>query len=310
MKGASKSPQLLNANGSIRVGRLNARRVGIGDLYHWLLTSSRSKFALVLGTGYFGLNTLFALAYMACGGIENARPGVFEDAFFFSVQTMATIGYGKMVPITTMANLLVTVEAGVGLFGIAVSAALMFSRFTRATAGILFSKKAVVTRLDGVPTLMFRLANERSDLIHEARIHVVLVRTERSVEGHEFRRLRDLSLERAFTPVFGLSWTVMHRVDADSPLSDWDGTDGTRPDLQILVHMAGHHAGFQQEVHARWAYSAEDIVWGMRFSDVFCDLPGGRRAIDYARFDMIEAEPMPEPAGTGAAPAVHDRSGS
>jgi inward rectifier potassium channel len=282
----------LKADGSIGVIRLNARRARIGDLYHWLLTSSRTTFAMVLIAGYFGLNIFFALAYLACGGIENARPGVFEDAFFFSVQTMATIGYGKMVPISTLANLLVTIEAGVGLFGVAVAAALMFSRFTRTTAGILFSKKAVVSQFDGVPTLMFRMANERSDLIHEARVHVVLVRKERSVEGHEFRRLRDLTLERAFTPVFGLSWTVMHKIDAESPLFGWDNSEDDA-DLQIIVHLAGHHEGFQQEVHSRGAYSAEDIAWGMRFCDIFCDLPDGGRAVDYARFDMIEKDPPP-----------------
>jgi inward rectifier potassium channel len=308
LKRPTPLPQLLNADGSIRVARLNARGAGIRDLYYWLLTTSRIKFTLVLVAGYFGLNILFASAYMIGGGIENARPGAFEDAFFFSVQTMATIGYGKMVPISTLANLLVTIEAGVGLFGIAVSAALLFSRFTRATAGILFSKTAVVSRLDGVPTLMFRLANERSDLIHEARVHVVMVRTERSAEGHEFRRLRDLPLERGFTPVFGLSWTVMHKVDTASPLFGWGDGKGNGEDLQILVHAAGHHEGFQQEVHARWAYSAKDIAWGMRFSDVFCQLPGGRRAIDYARFDMIEAEPPTDTTMVEDREADDDRS--
>jgi inward rectifier potassium channel len=305
LKTVSSPWPLLNADGSVRVLRLNVRSAGIGDLYHWLLTTSRTKFALVLMAGYFGLNTLFAVAYLLCGGIENARAGSFEDAVFFSVQTMATIGYGKMVPTSTLANLLVTIEAGVGLFGVAVSAALMFSRFTRATAGVIFSKKAVVTRLNGVPTLMFRLANERSDLIHEARVHVVLVQKERSDEGHEFRRLRDLSLERAFTPVFGLSWTVLHKIDAESPLFGLGPTDGESPDTQIFVHLAGHHEGFQQEVHARWAYSAKDIVWGKRFSDVFCDFPDGRRAIDYARFDMIEDDKVAGVPTTGG----DDRSG-
>jgi inward rectifier potassium channel len=287
---------MLNADGSLRVIRLNARGIGVGDLYHWLLNASRGKFALVMVAGYFGLNILFALAYMLGGGIENARPGAFEDAFFFSVQTMATIGYGRMVPVSTLANLLVTVEAGIGLFGIAVAAALMFSRFTRATAGVLFSKEAVVSRLDDVPTLMFRIANERSELIHEARVHVVLVRNERSTEGHEFRRLRDLSLERSFTPMFGLSWTVMHKIDAESPLYGWTETEASAADAQILVHLAGHHEGFQQEVHARWAYAACDIVWGKRFADLFRLLPDGRRAIDYACFDIIEAESSTEAA--------------
>ena len=128
-----------------QVLRLSVRRAHPRDLYHWLLTTSRSRFAILLIGGYLGLNVLFALAYLACGsGIENARPGSFGDAFFFSVQTMATIGYGRMVPVSVAANLLVTAEAGIGLFGIAVAAGLMFARFTRASAGVRFSRSMVV----------------------------------------------------------------------------------------------------------------------------------------------------------------------
>ncbi len=126
--GAKTGRRLLNADGTTAVVRLNVRTLRIGDLYHWLLTSSRMTFTGVLVGGYLGINLAFACAYLAAqGGIENARPGSLEDAFFFSVQTMATIGYGKMVPISTVANALVTAEACIGIFGIAMAAALMFA---------------------------------------------------------------------------------------------------------------------------------------------------------------------------------------
>ncbi|MDR3437539.1 ion channel [Telmatospirillum sp.] len=288
MDGPVRPNRIMNIDGTTAVIRVNARAAHLGDLYHWLLTTRRSVFAAVLIGSYLGLNSLFALAYLASGnGVENVRPGSFEDAFFFSVQTMATIGYGKMVPISTLANVLVTAEAGVGLFGIAMAAALMFARFTRPTAGIRFSRSMVISKFDGVPTLMFRLANERNDQIHEARLHMVLMRSEKTAEGQSFRRLHDLSLVRSFTPVFSLSWTVMHRVDETSPLFGIACQDLIDSQSEVMVLLSGHHQGFQQEVHARYAYTAEDVVWGAQFADIFRTLPDGRRVIDFAVFDVL-----------------------
>jgi len=264
-----------------------------GDLYHWLITTTPLRFALGIVCTYFGLNAVFALAYLACGNaIVNARPGSFIDAFFFSVQTMATIGYGLMSPSGIAANLLVTLEAGIGLFGIAVASGLMFARFTRPSAGVRFSNKLVVTSFEGNPTLMLRLANQRSDRIHEARIHVTLLRDEVTSEGHQLRRLHDLHLDRASTPMFGLSWTVRHTIGPNSPLYGKTPEELAASDTQILVVFAGHHSGFYQEVHARTAYDSSAIVWNVRFADIFLDLPDGRTAMDFSQFDEV-VDPTP-----------------
>lgn len=286
-----RRPTVRAAFGGDEVVRLSVERFPLHDLYHWLLTTSRLYFGIWLAGIYLGLNLVFALAYLAVGdGIENARPGSFIDAFFFSVQTMATIGYGKLVPTGVAANLLVTVEAAVGLFGIAVAAGLVFARFTRPTAGVVFSRNMVVSTLDGKLTLMFRLANARDDQIHEARVHVVLVRQERSVEGLEYRRLRDLSLERGLTPVFGLSWTVMHVIDEASPLFGCTTADMAASNAAFTVLFSGHHEAFQQQVHARHAYQAADVAWNCRFADIFRTLPDGRQAIDFSCFDELVRE--------------------
>jgi inward rectifier potassium channel len=282
--------RVVDADGQPQLVRLGAGRVR-GDFYHWLVTTSGTRFGIALVLTYLGLNALFALAYLACGNaILNARPGSFQDAFFFSVQTMATIGYGQMSPVGVAANLLVTLEAGIGLFGIAVASGLMFARFTRPTAGVRFSGKMVVADFDGQPTLMFRLANRRSDRIHEARVHVTLLRDEVTAEGHELRRLHDLVLTRASTPIFGMTWTVMHRIDPTSPFYGQTPEDLAAADTQIIVLFAGHHAGFRQEVHARTAYDHTDIEWGARFVDLFRQLPDGRWAIDFDRFDQVTRE--------------------
>ncbi|MTJ81017.1 MAG: ATP-sensitive inward rectifier potassium channel 10 [Telmatospirillum sp.] len=291
MERSDPVPRMLHPDGGVAVLRPNGRHPFTGDLYHWLLTSRRGIFLTVLLAGYLGVNTLFALGYLGCGdGIDNMRPGSFEDAFFFSVQTMATIGYGRMVPISTAANLLVTLEAGVGLMGVAMTAALMFARFTRPTAGVRFSRDMVVSDVDGVPTLMIRLANQRNDLINEARVHLIMLRHDRTAEGEDVRRLLDLDLVRSFNPAFALSWTVMHRIDGQSPLKGLGCQDLGRIRAEFMVLLSGHHEGFRQAVHARRAYSARDIVWGARFADIFRDLPDGRRVLDDGPFDdTVEA---------------------
>jgi len=289
----------VTVDGGTQLVRLGDSRIH-GDLYHWLLTTSAISFGFTLLFTYLGVNVLFALAYLACGdAIVNARHGAFEDAFFFSVQTMATIGYGTMSPTGIAANLLVTLEAGIGLFGVAVAAGLMFARFTRPTAGVRFSTRMVVTSFDGQPMLMFRIANRRSDRIHEARVHISLLRDDRTVEGYELRRLYDLALVRSSTPVFAMTWTVMHPIDPSSPLFGKSPEELATADAQFVVLFSGHHTGFYQEVQARTVYDDADIAWNARFADVFRELPDGRWAIDFELFDeVVEAQATSAPVAT------------
>jgi len=263
---------------------------GIGrlsDLYYWLLTTSRVNFVASILAAYLGTNALFAMAYMGAGGVENMRPFVFSDAFFFSVQTMATIGYGRMVPVTSLANVLVTLEAGMGLFGMAVAASLLFARFTRATAGVRFSSNAVITQFDGKPTLMFRIANQRETRIHEAQIYLVVARQQNTAEGHSYRRLADLQPVRSFNPIFELSWTVMHVIDEESPLYGVTPHDMEQSVVAISVVFSGHHEGFQQRVHARHTYTQSLIEWDHRFADMITRDEDGAIVIDYALFDEL-----------------------
>src|SRR5579859_3948082 len=259
----------------------------LSDMYHWLLTTGRVNFAGSILGAYIGMNTIFAIAYMAVGGIENVQPWNFGDAFFFSVQTMATIGYGRMVPISTAANSLVTIEAGLGLFGMAVAASLLFARFTRATAGVRFSKNAVITQFDGKPTLMFRIANQRETRIHEAQIYLVVARQQNTAEGHSYRRLADLQPVRSFNPIFELSWTVMHVIDEESPLYGVTPQDMEQSVVAISVVFSGHHEGFQQRVHARHTYTQSLIEWDHRFADMITRDEDGAIVIDYALFDEL-----------------------
>lgn len=259
----------------------------LSDLYYWLLTTSRGYFAASILGAYLGMNTLFAFLYMAAGGIENVRPWNLADCFFFSVQTMATIGYGRMVPISNASNTLVTIEAGLGLFGMAVAASLLFARFTRATAGVRFSKNAVITMFDGKPTLMFRIANKREARINEAQIYLVVAQQRHTAEGYDYRRLFDLKPIRSFSPVFELSWMVMHVIDEESPFYGVTPLDMEETLLAISVVFSGNHEGFQQRVHARYTYTQEMIEWDRRFADLIIRDPEGNIIMDYGKFDEL-----------------------
>jgi inward rectifier potassium channel len=259
----------------------------LSDMYYWLLTTSRANFALTILGAYIGMNTLFAIAYMAAGGIENVQPWNFGDAFFFSVQTMATIGYGRMVPVSTLSNSLVTVEAGLGLFGMAVAASLLFARFTRATAGVRFSKNAVITMFDGKPTFMFRVANKRDARINEAQIYMVVAQQRHTAEGYDYRRLYDLKPVRSFSPVFELSWTVMHVIDEESPFYGVTPHDMEETLLAVSVVFSGNHEGFQQRVHARYTYTQSMIEWDRRFADLIARDPQGNVIMDFGKFDEL-----------------------
>lgn len=234
------------------------------------------------------INAIFALAYMAGAPcIENARPGSFLDHFFFSVQTLASIGYGAMYPRTVYANAIVTIEAMIGMLAVAVITGLAFARFSRPTARVLFSRVAVITPYEGVPTLMFRTANKRRNQILEAQIRIYLMRDEISAEGHLMRRFYNLKLVRNDTPSFTLSWTAMHPIDETSPLYGTTIESLVMTNAQLVVSLSGIDETVVQTIHARHSYSSQDILWNMVFKDIFYHTPEGHRYIDFNYFHDV-----------------------
>jgi inward rectifier potassium channel len=244
-------------------------------------------FALILGA-YLVSNALFAAVYMSDGGIENAQPGSFRDAFFFSVQTMATIGYGKMVPQSTFANAVVAIEALFGLVTLALATGLMFAKFSQPRARVIFSRNAVVAVRDGVPSLMVRLANERATGLVEAQMKLVLVRDETTAEGEAVRRFHTLPLVRPSSAVFALSWTVIHPIDERSPLAGQSVESLRKSRADVYASLVGLEEATGQTVHARYGWRAEEILFDHRFVDVLVQLDDGRRALDYRRFHDVE----------------------
>lgn len=236
------------------------------------------------------VNLLFAFLYWIVPGSISSTEGSFADAFFFSVQTFGAIGYGYMYSQGLWGNAVVVVEAFVSLLFIAVLTGIVFAKFARPHARVLFSQNALIERRDGVPTLTFRVANERGNDVVEASLRVSVLKTEISKEGKRLRRFHDLALARQSTPVFILSWQVFHAIDEASPLHGMSVEDMIEGDVRITVALTGLDGTFAQTIHARHMYWADQILQDHRFVDVIESHEDGSVTMDYRKFHLIEPE--------------------
>jgi inward rectifier potassium channel len=282
-------PTLPSAGVPGDVVRVGAAHPWLSDAYHLLLVCSWRRLLLTVASVYAGINASFAALYLAGGDcLSGARHGSFADAFFFSVQTFSTIGYGVMAPKTPYASAVVTLEAFIGLITVAMATGLMFAKFSRPTARVLFSDKILIGTRNGKPTLMLRMANERGNDLIEATFRVTVLKPEVTTEGETIRKLHDVTLLRSDTPLFTVSFTAFHVIDEQSPL--WGVTEETlaRDTMRFIVTVTGLDGTYAQTIHARRIYLAHEVVWGGRFVDVLSTLPDGRMQIDLSRFHQIE----------------------
>jgi inward rectifier potassium channel len=286
--------RLLNADGSFNVARRGLGFWSLLNPYHNLLMMSWPKFLGVFALFYVVANVVFALAFMMCGPEAlNAPPDIglsnaFLRAFFFSVETLATIGYGNISPSNVAAHTVVTVEALAGILGTALITGLVFARFSRPRAQILFSRSAVIAPYRGVTAFMFRIANARSNEIVELGCKVLFARFI-DEDGQSIRRFYPLVLERERVVFFPLSWTVVHPIDENSPLFGLSDDDLRRSSAEFLILLNGTDETFSQTVHTRSSYAAADVVWDARFVNVFNRRTGRERlTIDVRRLHDIE----------------------
>ncbi len=216
--------------------------------------------------------------------------GRFWQAFFFSVYTFATIGYGNVTPVGWAANAIVTIESISGLLSFALATGVVFSRFSRPIADIVFSRQAVIAPYRDITAFEFRVINGRENEIIDLEARIVMSRFE-SRDGKPLRKYHNLALERDSVAFFPLSWTVVHPIDEDSPLYGWDRERSIAARTEFLILLTGVDETFAQTVHARSSYSAEEIVWGARFVNLFSE--GKEIRIDMDRFHRIEPAELP-----------------
>jgi inward rectifier potassium channel len=269
-----------------------ARRNLRADFYVVLLETPWWTFLCGLAGFYLVINAVFAGLYVLDPmGLSNVRPGSFTDAYFFSVQTFTTLGYGHIAPVSFYANAVVLVEAFAAVLNIALASGLVFARVSRPIARVLFSTPAVVAPYEGVPTLMFRVANERGNQIMEAAISVSLARQRVTREGLVMRGFDELQLVRRSTPLFALSWTVMHPIDEGSPLYGATRESLIAQQAEIVVLISGTDETYGEKIYARHSYIPYNIHWNKHFADILSTGPDGRRILDLGKFhDLHDPE--------------------
>jgi inward rectifier potassium channel len=282
-----RRPRLVPRPGEkFEIVRLGRKHHLFGDLYVNLISMPWILLIGCIAVFYLLSNLIFAeIYYLNKDGIENAR--MFSDMFFFSVQTMATIGYGQMVPLDFLTNSLVTVEAFWGLAFFAFITGLVFSKFSRPTAKVLFSDVAVVSDFQGMPHLKIRMANQRDNRIVDAKANLYMLHDLVTKEGYSIRQIHDLKLVRDHTPLLSLTWTLMHPIDDDSPLKGLDSQTLCKMGDEIIVALVGLDETLSQTIYAHHSYIAEEIVYDAFFEDVLTR-DEARVQVDYSLFHTVK----------------------
>jgi inward rectifier potassium channel len=281
--------------GSTQFLKINAARRDWRDSYHWVLSLTWPQFALFLVVTYLVINTFFALFYVAGrGAIAEMEPGSFPQAFFFSVETLATVGYGHQYPATAYGHIMVTAETFAGTIWFAVITGLIFVRFSRPTARIVFSNSILIGNHNGRPSVMFRVANLRHTSMVDARFRLMLSRDEKVLEGEVIRRFHHLKVYPRRIARFPAALTIRHTITETSPLYGETEESLKESDAFFIAEVSSVETLMAASVQSQKDYSWSDIRWGERFEDIYEELSDGTLQVDYGR--IHDTEPVPPPA--------------
>jgi len=275
--------------GQFEFVKINAKKFDWRDTYHFILTLTWSGFSALIFGIYLLINVVFAALYMLdAHAVAEMPPGSFLHAFFFSVETLATVGYGHMYPDSIYGHMISMLEIMVGMFGLAVITGLIFVRFSRPTARIYFSKVAVIAPFDGVPNLMIRVANLRHHAMVEPDFRMILLRRTITAEGDDVRRFRSLELDFDHLIAFPTVLTVRHRIDEESPLFGMTPQDFQQQDIRILASIVGIETVIVAPVQGYGDYNCDQIEWNRRFVEIYAENEEGEWTVDYGRIDETE----------------------
>jgi len=286
--------RLLNRDGSFNVRRLHERWLEKLLGYHVLLNMSWTRFYLLLGVWYMAINAVFAIGYLALG--PGALQGSFEGslfwrAFFFSIHTFATVGYGNIVPVSFLANSLVALQTLFGLLSLAVATGLVFARFSRPNAKVLYSQSALIAPYRGQTSLQFRVVNARHSQLLNVQALVMYSRFEEA-NGARVRRFYTLELERNSVALLPANWTIVHPISAQSPIFGLDRKQFLEAEAEFLVLLNAVDETYSQTVYSRSSYLADEVAWGRKFTPMFFE-EGGKALLDLNRLDETADAPLP-----------------
>lgn len=273
----------------MKIQRIGIKKNSFRELYYSILKMSWLRFFSLLSLAYLLINAFYAFLYMQdIQGIANTEKKSFFEAFSFSVQTFATIGFGHFYPTSYFVHVVVILESLTGVVFTALVTGLTFAKFAKPTTHIIFSNKAIICDFDGVPTLIFRLGNGRESSIVDAKISVVTLKSQVTKEGHTIQRFVDIKLERDRSPFFLLTWSVMHKIDQSSPFYGFTQEDFIKNKVNLFVSLTGYDEIYSQTVHAGFRYNSNEIQFSKKFVDVVEVLQDGTRKIDFTKFHEIE----------------------
>ena len=259
------------------------------DIYHLVLATSWVEFFAINSFLYILLNVLFAGLYCIGGeNILNATPNSFWDAFVFSFQTSTTIGYGYLLPANVYADIIVILDTLSGIIFVPIVTGLTFAKITRPTARVIFTRNCVIHNFQGMKTFMFRMANARDSHIADASVKAVVLFSDKSQEGLAMERVFDLKLTLSRSPIFLTSWTVMHTIDADSPLAGMTPRDFEEKNVRIIISLTGIDDWSSRTVHASYIFFHQDVVYDQKFVDVLSENGDGSILMDYSKLHELE----------------------
>jgi len=285
----------------VRLGSYTLRMKGVSafdirDPYHLAVGLSWPQFFAALLFLYLCVNLAFALLYwLVPGSVVNARPGSFADDLFFSIETLATVGYGELYPAAPIGRVIATVEIVCGLAFTAIMTGLTFVRFSRPRACMIFAPSAVVATHNGAPTLMVRFGNGRASVLTNASAQLNALISETKPDGKPFRRAQELKLERSHVPIFPLYWTIMHVLDEESPLFGYDAARAAQVDLQLFVTFEARDATLATGIHEIQNYDAGQIRFGERYRDLVAVTDDGSVVADLRRLGELEPDDRDSP---------------
>ena len=290
------SAEVETSEARVRLGSYEFKKKGVSrfdlrDPYHLAVTLTWPQFLAALLALYLSVNVVFAtLFWLVPGSVANARPDSFADVFFFSIETLATVGYGEMYPATLYGHVVVATEIICGLAFTAIMTGLTFVRFSRPRAKLVFAANPVVAMHNGKPTLMVRIGNGRRGVLADAAAKLNVLLSETTAEGKLFRRAQELQLERAHIPIFPLFWTLMHVLDEQSPLNGYDAARAVKANAQVFVAIEARDPMLATTVHDIRYYPAEDIRFGMRYTEAVTTARDGTPVLDLTTIGALEPD--------------------
>lgn len=294
-----KSSRFVNKDGSFNVKRLGLSAIQNLHIYHALIEMSWLKFAIVTLSFYTLINILFAFLYVIVGVehlvgiIGNTFVDKFWEAFFFSAQTLTTVGYGRISPAGFTASMIAAIESMVGLMGFAIITGILYGKFSRPTARIIFSEQAIIAPYRGINAFEFRIVNQRKNQLIEVEVQVLLSMN-KLVDGQRKGVFLELPLESKRVNFFPLPWTIVHPIDENSPIYQYTSQDLIDADAEIIIMVKAYDDSFSQNVYKRFSYTAAEIIWGAKFNLIYKNGDDGYVNLMLDKFQEIEKVPLNE----------------